>query len=62
MSLRKQKELVTEKFEDKTKCLDTFNNDKDEQYLQPIRKIKKSNAVPFIVPKNIGKDLTPTAS
>ena len=53
--MRTQKELVTEKFEDKTKCLDTFNNDKDEQYLQSIRKIKKSNAVPLIVPKILEK-------
>ena len=57
--MRKKNILVTEKFEDATKCLDTFDNDKDEMYLQPIR---KSNAVPLIVPKKIGKDLAPTAS
>ena len=35
-SMRKQKELVTENFEDTTKFLDTFDNDK---YEQSIRKI-----------------------
>ncbi|XP_047122606.1 uncharacterized protein LOC124806080 [Hydra vulgaris] len=44
------------------KNLNTLDNDQDEQYLQPSIKIKKSNAVPLIVPKNIGKDLAPTAS
>ncbi|XP_065678306.1 uncharacterized protein LOC136093327 [Hydra vulgaris] len=61
-SIRKQKELVTEKFDDTMKNLNAFDNDQDEQYLQPSIKIKKSNAVLLIVPKNIGKDLAPTAS
>ncbi|XP_065682478.1 uncharacterized protein LOC124816317 [Hydra vulgaris] len=61
-SIRKQKELVTEKFDDTMKNLNTLDNDQDEQYLQPSIKIKKYNAVPLIVPKNIGKDLAPTAS
>ena len=61
-SIRKQKALVTEKIEVTIKCFYTFNNDKDEQYPQFFRKIKKSNAIPLFIPKNIGKNLAPTAS
>nr|XP_047122608.1 uncharacterized protein LOC124806081 [Hydra vulgaris] len=60
--IRKQKELFTEKFGDTMKNLNTLDNDQDEQYLQPSIKNKKSNAVPLTVPKNIRKDLAPTAS
>ncbi|XP_065643376.1 uncharacterized protein LOC136075068 [Hydra vulgaris] len=38
------------------------DDNQDEEYLQPSRKIRKSNVVPHIIPKNIGKDLAPTAS
>ncbi|XP_065654686.1 uncharacterized protein LOC136081307 [Hydra vulgaris] len=61
-SVRKQKELVTEKYENTTKNFNTLDDNQDEEYLQPSRKIRKSNVVPLIVPKNIGKDLAPTAS
>ncbi|XP_047127254.1 uncharacterized protein LOC124808300 [Hydra vulgaris] len=37
-SIRKQKELVTEKFDDTMKNLNTLDNDQDEQYLH--KKIK----------------------
>ena len=61
-SVRKQKELVTEKYENTTKILNTLDDNQDEEYLQPCKKIRKSNVVPLIVPKNIGKHLAPTAS
>ena len=59
-SIRKPKELVTDKkFDDTMKNLNTLDKDQDEHYLQTS---KKSNAVPIMVPKNIGKDFAPTAS
>ncbi|XP_065660687.1 uncharacterized protein LOC136084524 isoform X1 [Hydra vulgaris] len=61
-SIRKQKELVTEKYENTTKILNTLDDNQDKEYLQSSRKIRKSYVVPLIVPKNIGKDLAPTAS
>jgi len=61
-SVRKQKEFVTEKYENTTKKFNTLDDNQDEEYLQPSRKIRKSNVVPLIVPKNIGKELAPTAS
>ena len=44
-SVRKQKELVTEKYENTTKILNTLDDNQDEEYLQPSRKIRKSNVV-----------------